>query len=60
MAMTMVGRCELCNDGFELPLVFDPVTLRTTFDIRAMVAHQAAHQAARAQAQHPRRPTADG
>ncbi len=57
--MTMVGRCELCGGGFELPLVFDPATLRTEFDIRAMVAHQLTHQVDR-QAQHPRRPTADG
>jgi hypothetical protein len=46
--LPMSGRCEICGGSFELPLVFDPVTLRTDFDLRPMIAHQAAaaHQAA--------------
>ena len=42
----LVARCAICGNGFELPLVFDPQTLRTDFDISEMTAHLAAHQAA--------------
>ena len=51
----LVARCETCGGGFELPLVFDPLTLRTDFDIRAMVNHQLTHQATAARrSQKPR------
>ena len=54
MSQVLVARCEQCSGGFELPLVFDPVTLRTEFDIRAMVSHQMAHQRINKSQQKPR------
>jgi len=54
MSQVMVGRCDQCGGSFELPLVFDPVTLRTEFDVRAMTAHLVADQAKRDAAQRKR------
>ena len=53
MAQVLVGRCEICDGSFELPLVYDPATWRTEFDVSAMTVHQAAHQAARARLRPP-------